>query len=178
MCRDHPNVDEGEHDFIVFGPDYIVLIEVKNPSIPQLSNSKSKNQVTSAIEKANIQFEKGLTLLQRISNCSQLENGDVFDIRVFRFVALPNISPDQSKDVNTDIINGDDFKDFKLFWRVNVENKESCMSEANLRSKMEVNNKLHISQSMDILFMGPQLKLKYTGTNKLHSKTSLVSLIS
>ena len=131
MCRDHPNVDECEHDFIVFGPDYIVLIEVKNPSIPQFSTLTSKNPITSAIEKAHLQFEKGLTLLQRILNSSEFENGDIYDIRVFRFVALPNISPEQSKYViNTDVINGDDFNDFNSFWRLNVKSKESFMSEA------------------------------------------------
>ena len=39
------DADEGEHDFVVFGPDYIGLIEVKNPSVPPVRTIKTNDSI-------------------------------------------------------------------------------------------------------------------------------------
>ena len=41
-CK-NAHADEGEHDFVVFGPDYIVMIEVKNPSLAQTKTDNKTN---------------------------------------------------------------------------------------------------------------------------------------
>ena len=48
-CK-NPDADEGEHDFVVFGPDYIVLIEVKNPSLLQATTSKTNEGIEESLD--------------------------------------------------------------------------------------------------------------------------------
>ena len=197
-CK-NAHADEGEHDFVAFGPDYIVMIEVKNPSlaqtkpdnktndsneesadvspnklrseanyplIPQATTSKlngnkeestevalndSRNEVKDsslsrssannskkihpilgAIEKATTQFEKGMKLLEKILDSTQTENGNCSEIRVFRFVAFPNVRKNQPNidkqnlPLNIHAIYKDDFKEFHTIW-ANIKNEGSSV---------------------------------------------------
>ena len=166
-CK-NADADEGENDFVVFGPDYIVIIEVKNPSLAQTtSDDKTKDSKTNdsyvensevalndsrnkikhssqprsstkpaekihpilgAIEKATAQLERGMKIVERISDFTKLENGKCSKMHVFRLVTFPNICKSQTgiaeENVpdNLHVIYKDDLQEFQSFW-VNIKNE-------------------------------------------------------
>ena len=118
--------------------------EDEHSSLPQLSSiiSTTRNPIASAYEKASQQFEKGMKLLEGIANCTKSENFTVCDIQVFHWVALPNISKNQAKDVNADTIYKEDFEDFDSFWlKVNPK-------MPNVKSRSTISGDIHSIQSV------------------------------
>ena len=104
--------------------------KVKDSSLSPTSEKKSEKKppILVAIEKATTQLEKGMKLLEKISDSTQTENGICSQIRVFRFVAFPNICKNQTNIVEQNIplnihaIYKDDFKKFHKIW-ANIKNE-------------------------------------------------------
>ena len=120
--------DEGENDFVVLGPDYIVLIEVKN-AVNEMSTESISNFVASG-EK---QIQKLMTIIKGIADESSTLGKSETDkqgssdktfvckaasIRVYQFVAFPNIN---YKSIigsdHIDFIFNSDLQDFSKWWQ-------------------------------------------------------------
>ena len=125
---------EGEHDFIVIGPDYVVVIEVKNPS---------SNEITSAVAKVDLQFENAAKLIGAIAE--KTKTAAQSSMNLFQIVAFPNLGRNDlpsvieksTKNFSTEnisdenalgenaenrlVINKDHLKNFSLFWNDEVK---------------------------------------------------------
>ena len=107
----------GQHDFVVIGPDYIVIIEVKNPKITQASSSESmpEDPLSKSIENAKIQLEKAVKLIRGIGEKTLGQCKKTVD--VFQVVAFPNVDH-RFEDAEEKIIpiNKSDLENFTEFW--------------------------------------------------------------
>ena len=123
MPCEKPNKTEEEHDFVVIGPDYLAIIEVKNPIY------KQKN-VTETVKKAREQFQRAETLVRAIAKKTNPEAQS--SIRLFNIVAFPNfgqkdLSSVIEKSVNENflVINEDHLKNFSSFWNGEIKTSSS-----------------------------------------------------
>ena len=119
------HADEAEHDFIVIGSNYIVIIEVKNPSTAddcpiKVSSQTNTDPIQSAIRTAEKQFNKGLQIIEGIARESNIATGNASDFKVFQVVALPNLdccsklnSLDKSR---FNFVSSKDLDSFPFFW--------------------------------------------------------------
>ena len=144
------NKDEGEHDFVVIGPDYIVIIEVKNPStsetspiFPSSAKKSEKNPIGTSFEKSCTQFEKAVKLVQGIAEKFNPESQA--SIKLFQIVAFPNLnqaalssvisssgvstsngnSSEQNSLGATILTTADHLEDFSSFWNEKIKYKTS-----------------------------------------------------
>ena len=144
------NKDEGEHDFVVIGPDYIVIIEVKNPStsetspiFPSSAKKSEKNPIDTSFEKSCTQFEKAVKLVQGIAEKFNPESQA--SIKLFQIVAFPNLnqaalssvisssgvstsngnSSEQNSLGATILTSADHLEDFSSFWNEKIKYKTS-----------------------------------------------------
>ena len=144
------NKDEGEHDFVVIGPDYIVIIEVKNPStsetspfFPSSAKKSKKDPIGTSIEKSRAQFEKAIKLVQGIAETFNPESQA--SIKLFQIVAFPNLnkaalssvisssgvstsngnSSEQNSLGATILTTADHLEDFSSFWNDKIKCKSS-----------------------------------------------------
>ena len=130
--------DEGENDFVVFGPNYIVLIEVKNAfvesseptSIAKFVESAAKQQkklleIINAIATKHSQpgtFGESVELKGTSSHENQLSNSSI-PFKVFQFVAFPGSTIRPGLGVESDIceyIIASDLESFESWWKQNV----------------------------------------------------------
>ena len=125
------NKTEGEHDFVVIGPDYIVKIEVKNPKIFQpsaASNNMPKSPIRSSIDNAKVQLKKAEEL---ICGIAEKTSGQSFQkIDIIQLIAFPNLDQTEISqgidnfEVNLVLINKSDLQNFKIFWKNNIEGQK------------------------------------------------------
>ena len=142
--------DEGEHDFVVIGPDYIVIIEVKNPStsetspiFPSSAEKSKKDPIGTSIGKSRTQFEKAIKLVQGIAETFNPESQA--SIKLFQIVAFPNLnqaalssvisssgvstsngnSSEQNSLGATILTTADHLEDFSSFWNEKIKSKRS-----------------------------------------------------
>ena len=133
------NKTEGEHDFIVIGPNYIAFVEVKNPSkqteapVTHQKNAQQcqKCSIQSSIMKSQTQFEKAEKLLAGIAEKSKTAS-ELSSVDIFQIVAFPNLSQEglsslfdlpncndcegKTGQENFLIINKDILEDLNEFW--------------------------------------------------------------
>ncbi|XP_063710403.1 uncharacterized protein LOC134838961 [Symsagittifera roscoffensis] len=125
------NKTEGEHDFVVIGPDYIVKIEVKNPKVFQpsaASNIMPKSPIRSSINNAKVQLKKAEEL---ICGIAEKTSGQSFQkIELIQLVAFPNLDQTEisqgtdNSEVNLVLVNKSDLQNFKTFWKNNIEGQK------------------------------------------------------
>ena len=136
-CKKGLNSDEGENDFVVIGPDYIVLIEVKN------AEEKASQESMSDFAKAAVeQMDKLQHVIRGIakesieketvqSESETQRDNKITPFKVFRFVAFPGINSNLpgSKSVNyakeslpmkLKCIFSSDLGDLAVWWQTNV----------------------------------------------------------
>ncbi|XP_063727829.1 uncharacterized protein LOC134855278 isoform X2 [Symsagittifera roscoffensis] len=107
----------GQHDFVVIGPDYIVIIEVKNPKITQASSSESmpEDPLAKSIEIAKIQLEKVVKLIRGIGEKTRGQCKRTVDL--FQVVAFPNVDHRfEDAEKKFILINKSDLENFTEFW--------------------------------------------------------------
>ena len=118
-----PNKTEGEHDFVVMGPDYIVIIEVKNPI-------KQEN-INDSVKDARKQFQRAETLVRAIAK--KTNPAAESSIKLFKIVAFPNFGQEDPSSVieksvneNFSVIYEDHLKNFSSFWNGEIKTSSSC----------------------------------------------------
>ena len=123
MLCGKPNKIEEEHDFVVMGPDYIVIIEVKNPI------KKQKNGTVS-MKKAREQFQRAESLVRAVAKKTNPEAQS--SIKLFNIVAFPNFGQEDLSSVIENsvnesffVINEDHLKNFSSFWNDEIKTSSS-----------------------------------------------------
>ena len=123
MLCEKPNKTEGEHDFVVMGPNYIVIIEVKNPI-------KQQRNINESVKKAHEQFQKAETLVRAIAE--KTNPAAQSSIKLFNIVAFPNFGQEDLSSVieksvneNFSVIYEDHLKNFSSFWNGEIRTSSS-----------------------------------------------------
>ena len=123
MLCEKPNKTEGEHDFVVMGPDYIVIIEVKNPI-------KQQRNINESVKKAHEQFQRAETLVRAIAE--KTNPAAQSSIKLFNIVAFPNFGQEdlssaieKSVNENFSVIYEDHLKNFSSFWNGEIKTSSS-----------------------------------------------------
>ena len=146
-CINRKSSDEGELDFVVLGPDYIVLIEVKNAvkseSISSFTEKAAKqmDKITQVIKRIAVESVPAETSdLEADTNQSSLESKarsqtKIKPFKVFRFMAFPNYHnisnntkfvEEQQSDIQFILL--DDLGEFENWWQQNVTEKKDSVS--------------------------------------------------
>ena len=121
--RKRLNCDEGENDFVVIGPNYIVLIEVKN--------AEEKATLESMMEFTKSAVEQQSHLMHVIEGIA----GGSGSFKVFRFVAFPNyndicdIAHHVQEQLGIQFILGSDLPKFTNWWHQNITNGREKLTE-------------------------------------------------
>ena len=122
LCEE-PNKTEGEHDFVVMGPDYIVFIEVKNPI-------RKQRNINDSVKKAREQLQRAETLVRAIAE--KTNPAERSPIRLFKIVAFPNFGRkdlssviEKSVNENFSVIYEDHLKNFSSFWNGEIRASSS-----------------------------------------------------
>ena len=114
ICQRTPKCDEGENDFIVIGPNYIVLIEVKNPN-EDLTYQKE------LLDKAEVQLKKSVSIIEgmlRKSDDSLISENVSFHI--LRFVAFPCCDSSTHERGDIPILCAPELEDIEKWWESNI----------------------------------------------------------
>ena len=85
-CKKDPNSDEAEHDFVVIGPDYIAILEVKSTSGRFAGTAKKNSQEQ---QRRFWKLIEGIFATAKVS----FPHFDSSNIRLFGITALPNQKP-------------------------------------------------------------------------------------
>ena len=113
-CQKHPNCVEGENDFIIIGPNYIVLIEVKNPD-EDLTYQKE------LLHKAEVQLKKSVSIIEgmlRKSDDSLISENVSF--HVLRFDAFPCCDSSTHEKGDIPILCAPELEDIEKWWESNI----------------------------------------------------------
>ena len=117
------NCDEGENDFVVIAPSYIVLIEVKN--------AEEKATLVSMMEFTKSAVEQQSHLMHVIEGIA----GGSASFKVFRFVAFPNyndicdIAHYVQEQLGIQFILGSDLPKFTNWWQQNITNGREILTD-------------------------------------------------
>ncbi|XP_063713652.1 uncharacterized protein LOC134841549 [Symsagittifera roscoffensis] len=128
------HADEGENDFVIFGPNYIVLIEVKNAFCEISDRNSVKKFVQSAAKQQDrvVEIIKGIIANNwEFDDVTPLQHSDI-PLKVLRFVAFPGSTtrPDLVDcGVENDIkdIIATDLENFASWWKLNVRKQVNEM---------------------------------------------------
>ena len=85
----------GSNDFLVFGPNYAVLIDI-HPSVVSAVSKTSPKQKRRLSEKVSYQ-QTSVDFIRKIASAKESKTEGVTDFKVFRYIAISRISKYFSK---------------------------------------------------------------------------------
>ena len=121
---EHGSKIVGSNDFILFGPDYAVLIEV-HPSVVSAESKASPNQKRRLSEKLSNQRTL-IEFIRKIASAKESKTEGVSEFKVFRYIAFPltnnisRISFSKAYGENFGVIKKNDLNYFAHWWADNI----------------------------------------------------------